>query len=51
MFAGAELDWRRTHVKLKVSSSSLAKRKRNEGETTEGGSGSFCCVSAWHDKT
>ena len=40
-FAGAELDWRKTHVKLKVSSSSLAKRKRKEGEMIEGGSGSF----------
>lgn len=45
MFGGAELDWRRTHVKLKVSSSSLAKRKRKAGEMIEGGSGSFA-VSA-----
>lgn len=41
MFAGAELDWRKTHVKLKVSSSSLARRKRKAGEMIEGGSGSF----------
>lgn len=41
VFVGPEFDWRTTQVKVKVSSSSLAKRRRKAGEIIEGGSGSF----------